>query len=64
YSYLQMLTTPRVAGEKLAEQGLDDERLVWIPTDLFDEARDAADPDEFERQTFERLIRAGLKTEA
>jgi hypothetical protein len=44
----------------LVEQGFDDERLIWIPSELFDEARKAARPDEFERQTIERLIRRGL----
>lgn len=63
YSYVHMLNTPRIAGEKLAEQGLDDERLVWISSGLFDEARKVAKPDELERQTFERLIRLGLKEE-
>jgi hypothetical protein len=60
YSYLHMLRTPRITGEKLAEQGLDDERLVWISSGLFDEVKKAAGANEFERQTFERLIRGGL----
>lgn len=60
YSYVHMLQTPRITGEKLAEQGLDDERLVWISSDLFDDAQKAAKHGELRRQTFERLIRQGL----
>lgn len=64
YSYLHMLRTPRITGEKLAEQGLDDERLIWISSDLFDNAQKAARSGELQRQTFERLIRQGLSGEA
>jgi len=60
YSYLHMLRTPAICAEKLAEQGLDDDRLVWISSALFGEALEAADSDELQRQTFERLIRRGL----
>jgi hypothetical protein len=62
YSYVHMVRTPRITGEKLAEQGLDDERLVWISSDLFDEAQEAATGGELQRQTFERLIRRGLSS--
>ncbi len=60
YSYVHMLRTPTICAEKLAEQGLDDERLVWLSSALFDEALAAADRGELQRQTFERLIRLGL----
>lgn len=60
FSYVHMLRTPTICAEKLAEQGLDDERLVWISSDLFDEAVDAAERGELQRQTFNRLIRLGL----
>jgi hypothetical protein len=63
YSYLHMLRTPPVCAEKLAEQGLDDERLVWIPSALFDQALEAAEKGELERQTFERLIRKGMSAD-
>lgn len=62
YSYVHMLRTPHITGEKLAEQGLDDERLIWISSDLFDEAQKAAMRGELRRQTFERLIRLGLSS--
>jgi hypothetical protein len=62
YSFFHMRRSARVTDEKLAEQGLDDERLVWISADLFDEARRAAKRGELERQTFERLIRTGLSS--
>jgi hypothetical protein len=60
YSYLHMLRTPAICAEKLAEQGLDDDRLVWVSSVLFDEVLEAADSGELQRQTFERLIRRGL----
>jgi hypothetical protein len=60
YSYVHMLRTPSIAAEKLVKQGLDDERLIWVSSDLFDEARKAGQNGELERQTFERLIRLGL----
>ncbi len=60
YSYVHMLRTPTIAAKKLAEQGLDDDRLIWISSDLFDEAQRAGKNGELERQTFERLIRLGL----
>jgi hypothetical protein len=60
YSYIHMLRTPAFTKEKLAEQGLDDERLVWISSDLFDKAQKAAKKGELQRQTIERLIRLGL----
>jgi hypothetical protein len=63
YSYVHMLRTPAICAEKLAKQGLDDDRLVWIPSALFDEALEAADKGELQRQTFERLIRLGLSHE-
>lgn len=62
YSYVHMLVTPKITEEKLDQQGLDDRRLVWIASDLFDEARKAAIGNEIERQTFERLIRQGLSS--
>jgi hypothetical protein len=63
YSYLHMLRTPKITSEKLAEQGLDDKHLIWIPADLFEEARKTATSGELERQTFERLIRLGLSSD-
>lgn len=60
YSFFHMRRSAKVAHEKLAEQGLEDERLVWISANLFNEARRAAKDGEMERQTFERLIRLGL----
>jgi hypothetical protein len=59
-SYRDMLRSEGVAHEKLAEQGLDDERLVWISSALFSEVVKAAERGELERQTFERLIRRAL----
>ena len=64
YSYLHMLHTPRIAAEKLAKQGLDDERLVWISSALFEEAQEAAKGGELQREMFERLIRQGLSKQA
>jgi hypothetical protein len=63
YSYVHMLRTPAICAEKLKEQGLDDERLLWVSSSLFDEALEAADKSELQRQTFERLIRLGLAEE-
>jgi len=60
YSYAHMLRTPQITAEKLAQQGLDDDRLVWISSELFEEAQGAARGEELQRQTFERLIRLGL----
>jgi hypothetical protein len=60
YSYVHMLRTPRIAAEKLAEQGLDDRRLVWISSALYEEATAASLHGELDRQTFERLLRAGV----
>ncbi len=60
YSYMHMLLTPRIAGEKLDQQGLEDKRLVWISGDLFAEGQKASKGGEVEHQTFERLIRQGL----
>jgi hypothetical protein len=60
YSYVHVLRTPTIAAKKLAEQGLDDERLIWVSSDLFDEAQKAGANGELERQTFERLIRVGI----
>jgi hypothetical protein len=60
YSYLHMLRTPSICAEKLAEQGLDEDRLIWVSSALFDEALAAARSGELQRQTFERLIRQGL----
>lgn len=64
YSYLHMLRTPRIAGEQLAKQGLDDERLIWISSELFEEAQKAAKDGELQREMFERLIRQGLSKQA
>lgn len=61
YSYAHMLRTPEICAEKLAEQGLDDKRLVWISSNLYDQAMQSAERDELQRQTFERLIQAGLR---
>ncbi len=64
YSYLHMLQTPKITAEKLAEQGLDKDRLVWVSAEVFDIAKKAGRGAELERQTFERLIRQGLSAEA
>jgi len=60
YSYVHMLRTPTIAAEKLAEQGLDDRRLVWISSALYEEATAASLHGELDRQAFERLLRAGI----
>ncbi len=60
YSYIHMLRTPAFTEEKLAEQGLDDEHLIWVSSGLFSEAQKAAKKGELQRQTIERLIRLGL----
>lgn len=60
YSYIHMLRTPGLTEEKLAEQGLDDEHLIWVSSDLFNKTQEAAKKGELHRQTIERLIRLGL----
>lgn len=60
YSFVHMHRSAEETSIKLAEQGLDDKRMIWIPGDLYRDARETAQSDELERQTFERLIRLGL----
>ena len=60
YSFLHMHQSARQTDLKLAEQGLDDERMIWIPGELYREARSQAPGEELERQTFDRLIRSSL----
>lgn len=61
HSYWHMLSSSKVAREKLDKQGLVDQRLVWIPSELYDQALAVSGSDELERQTFDRLIRLGLQ---
>jgi hypothetical protein len=60
-SYRDMLRSYETAQEALAEQGLGNDRLVWIPAGLYAEALATKAADELERQAFSRLIRAGLR---
>jgi hypothetical protein len=61
-SYRDMLRSYEAAQEALADQGLGDDRLVWIPSGLYARALETRGADELDRQAIVRLIEAGLRS--
>lgn len=60
-SYVDITRSAHVAHAHLTRQGLGDERMIWVSNETYEAATAAGEADELDRETFSRLINAGLK---